>query len=433
MRRDKLKNKVCKKIEENKNEIIDIVQQIYNNPETGYKEKEATALVKNAFQTLKLKPEENIAVTGVKTSIGETDNEPHLAVLGELDALICRDHPDADSETGAVHACGHNNQIGIMLGVAFGLVKTNILNELEGQIDFMAVPAEEFIEIEYRDRLIEEGQLSYLGGKQELIKRGYFDDIDIAMLVHSLDVGDMKDVIVGPSGNGFIGKKIKFIGEESHAGGAPEEGINALNAAVLAINNINAQRETFKDSDKIRVHPVITKGGDVVNIVPSDVKMESYVRGSTVDSIFDANKKVNRAIQAGSDAIGGEVEIKDIPGYLPLINYETLMEIFTNNLEGLVPKDRVIKQKTFTGSFDMGDLSHIMPVLHPFFSGVSGGLHTRHFKIEDYELAIIKPAKALAKTIIDILIDKEKVLKQLNKPPYSKEEYLAILSKMESN
>ena len=213
MRVEKLKKRVCKKIEENKDEIIKVVKEIYNTPETGYKETKTTNIVKKSFNNLDLKPEDNIAITGVKATIGRQNNNPHLAVLGELDALICRDHPDADIITGAVHACGHNNQIGIMLGVAYGLIKANIFNELNGKIDFMAVPAEEFIEMDYRDDLIQTGEISFLGGKQELINRGYFDDIDLAMMVHSLDVGDMKDVIVGPTGNGFLGKKIQFIGQ----------------------------------------------------------------------------------------------------------------------------------------------------------------------------------------------------------------------------
>jgi metal-dependent amidase/aminoacylase/carboxypeptidase family protein len=161
--------------------------------------------------------------------------------------------------------------------------------------------------------------------------------------------------------------------------------------------------------------------------------MESYVRGRTVEAIFNANQKVNRAIQAGADAVGAEVEIKDIPGYLPLNNYANLLNLFEQNLEGIVPQERVIKEKSFAGSFDMGDLSHIMPTLHPFFSGVKGSLHSKNFQTVNYDQAVIKPAKALAKTIIDILIDKKNIFKQLKTPPYTKEEYLEILSNMESH
>ncbi len=112
--------------------------------------------------------------------------------MGELDAVICREHPDADPETGAVHACGHNIQTAAMLGVAFGLNDQSVLDQLAGQIEFMAVPAEEYVEIEYRLDLKENGEISYLGGKQEMIKRGHFDDIDISMMIHSMDLQDKK-------------------------------------------------------------------------------------------------------------------------------------------------------------------------------------------------------------------------------------------------
>lgn len=434
MERDEYKNKVCKKIEENKDEIIDLVKLIYDNPETGYKEQKTTAIIKTAFESLNLKTEENIAVTGIKASIGDYKKDKlHLAILGELDALICEDHPDRDIKTKAVHACGHNNQIGIMFGVAYGLIKSKIFKKLDAIIDFMAVPAEEYIEIDYRKNLIKKNRISYLGGKQELIKRGYFDDVDIAMMVHSLDVGDMKDVIVGPTGNGFITKKIGFIDKKPDTKTTLKEKIDILCKAILAINNINTRRKVIRDNDKKRVYPMNTKSGQVVNITFENNKITSYITGRTVQSILDANKKVNRVIEAKAAELKGEVEIEDLPGYLPLINYKTLMNIFAKNLDKLVPNKRVIQQKTFTGSFDMGDISHIMPALHPFFSGVSGGLHTKHFSIDDYELAVIKPAKALAKTIIDIIIDKEKVFDQLDKPPCFKKEYLGILNEMNSN
>ena len=123
----------------------------------------------------------------------------------------------------------------------------------------MAVPAEEFVELEYRESLRKKGQISYFGGKQELIHRGYFDDVDMSIMFHALDMGENK-ALIGPVSNGFIGKKVRFTGKESHAGSAPELGVNALNAATLAMMNIQVQRETFKDSDRVRVHPIITKG-----------------------------------------------------------------------------------------------------------------------------------------------------------------------------
>ncbi len=425
-----LKNKALENIEANKDKIIEIGEKIYNNPELGYKENFATDLVFDEMEQLGLNPEKSLAVTGCNGNLDTGKKGPKIAVMGELDAVICREHPDADPETGAVHACGHNIQTAAMLGVAFGLNDQSVLDQLAGQIEFMAVPAEEYVEIEYRLDLKENGEISYLGGKQEMIKRGHFDDIDISMMIHSMDLQDKK-VLISPSGNGFVGKKVQFTGKEAHAGGAPDQGINALNAAMLAINNINALRETFKDEDRIRVHPIITKGGDIVNIVPADVRMESYVRGRTIDALMEANKKVNNALRAGGMAIGADVDINDIPGYMPLLNDENLDDILHENTDGLVTEEEIVRGVSFTGSFDFGDITHIMPGLHPFIGGVEGDIHTRNFRMKDPETAYILSAKLMALTLIDLLVDDaaraNKVINQYE-PKLTKEEYLELLA-----
>jgi len=308
---------------------------------------------------------------------------------------------------------------------------TEAFNDLAGSVKFMAVPAEEYVELEYRYDLKNEGKIKYFGGKQELIKRGHLDDVDMAMMMHSLNLGEQGlKALLGPSGNGFVGKKVQFLGKESHAGSAPEEGVNALNAAMLSINNINAQRETFADEDKIRVHPIITKGGDIVNIVPADVRMESYVRGKNVEGIKDANKKVNRAIKSGAMAVGAEVKINDIPGYLPLLDKKELDDILLTNLSEFLDDEDIQNGGTFAGSFDFGDVSHLMPALHPFFGGIKGDLHTRNFELIDEELAYITPAKTLAMTVIDLLYDDGQTAKNIvenHEPALTKEEYIDLL------
>ena len=111
----------------------------------------------------------------------------------------------------------------------------------------MAVPAEEYVEIAYRLKLREEGKLHYLGGKQELIYTGAFDDINLAMMVHSAKGCPEPAVYMGESSNGFIGKTIQYLGQEAHAAEAPDQGVNALNAAMLGLMGIHALRETFRD------------------------------------------------------------------------------------------------------------------------------------------------------------------------------------------
>ncbi|PLX31784.1 MAG: amidohydrolase, partial [Clostridiales bacterium] len=211
-----LKQKVCEVIDENRDRIIGIGEEIFSNPELGYKEYKATELIAREFQKLGLNPEKNIAVTGVRARVNETKNGPTIAVLGELDSVICVEHGAADPKTGAVHACGHHIQAASLMGAAIGLVASNAIGELDGELDFMAVPAEEFVELEFRGKLRDEGKISYFGGKQELIKRGYFDDVDMSIMMHALNMPKEKKVIVGAVGNGFIGKNVNFIGKEAH-------------------------------------------------------------------------------------------------------------------------------------------------------------------------------------------------------------------------
>src|SRR5215212_5021865 len=136
--------------------------------------------------------------------------------------------------------------------------------------------------------------------------------------------------------NGLLAKYVRFLGRAAYAGGAPHQGINALNAATLALSAIHFQRETFRDQDSIRVHPIITRGGDVVNIVPSEARMETFVRGRNLEAYVDAARKVDRALRAGAYAIGASVEITKLSGYAPFANDPQMAEVFKANALALV-------------------------------------------------------------------------------------------------
>ena len=119
-----------------------------------------------------LEPREGVAITGVVARLDTGRPGPHIAIMGELDSLIVPEHRLADPETGAAHVCGHNIQIGNMLAAAVGLSNPTILEKLNGSVTFMAVPAEEYIEIEYREGLRDSGDIEFLSGKQEFIRLG---------------------------------------------------------------------------------------------------------------------------------------------------------------------------------------------------------------------------------------------------------------------
>ncbi len=434
MNKQAMKEKLCAAIDARRDEIIAIGTKIFEKPELGYKEAFAADVVKQTFADLGLEYRSEIALTGVRAEMKGRDSKVKVAVLGELDAVVCPEHPHADPLTGAAHSCGHNAQVAGMLGVAMALKDTGLMDELDGDVAFMAVPAEEFVELEYRNKLRNEGKIQFLGGKQELIALGEFDDIDVTMMFHSA-TGERK-IAIGGGSNGFIGKLIKYIGKEAHSGGAPHLGINALNAAMLGLMGIHAQRETFQDKDHIRVHPIITKGGDLVNIVPADVRMETYVRGTEMDAIIDASAKVDRALRAGAYAVGAEVEIVQLPGYLPRYQADALNDMFYENAVALVGEDEVSLGGHGAGSSDIGDVSAIMPTIHPYVGGVTGQGHASDYAIADPELAYIVPTKLMAMGLVDLLVDGAAGVAKCQadfQPLYTKETYLQMWADLLNN
>ena len=435
MNKQELKQKLISQIDNDRDLILTIGKAIYQNPETGYKEHKTTKILTDAFEDLGLKVERNIAVTGCRAVLNEKKSGPKIAVMGELDSVICHDHPDCDKNTGAMHACGHNIQTSVMYGVAAALIHSNILDQLDGQLDFMAVPAEEYIQLDFREDLKNKGEIHYYSGKAELTYRGAFDDVDVCMMVHNFPIA-ANGYKVAPinSGTGFIGKRIDFIGKEAHAGGAPWDGINALNMASIAINSMNIQRETFKDSDNVRLHQIITKGGDIVNVVPSDVRMETCVRAMNLPALKDANNKINRCVQGAAIAMGGHAKISDSPGQMPLNSDKNMAQIFENNAKLFYKPQEILPFLNSTASFDMGDLSLFMPVLHGITSGIEGGLHSRDYRIINEEDAYITPVKIMACTIVDLLYDGAKEANRIKsdfRPVMSKEEYLKYLKETE--
>jgi len=424
---EELKSKVRKAIRKRAKEITQIGDHIFKHPELGFKEFETAKLVQRTFKDLGLKYESEVAITGVIADLKGNAKGPTISVMGELDSVLCYAHPYADKTTGAVHACGHNAQVAAMLGAAMGFVDAKIMNQLPGTVSLMAVPAEEYVEMEYRLKLRDEGKLKFFGGKQEFIRLGKMNNVDMTVKHHSGSGKLQRKVEVAGTNNGFVGKAIRYVGKEAHAGGAPDKGINALNAAMLGIMGIHTLRETFRDDDHIRVHPIITRGGDLVNIIPADVRIETYVRGKTTDAILKASKKVNRALKGSATTVGAKVEIQEIPGYLPLKNEPEMSKIFAENAKRILGRGGVKQGEHKTGSTDTGDISAIMPAIEPTIYGATGTGHGSDYMMTDKEMCYIIPAELMAMTVIDLLWDDaanaRRIMKSF-KPEIKKQDYV---------
>jgi amidohydrolase len=430
MTRNEIKQRVYAAIDKRAEEIIGLGEQIRQQPELGFKEVKTARLVEETLGRLGLSPKSGLALTGVRADVaGRAGDGPTFALLGELDGLVVTGHPVADPQTGAAHACGHNAQVAGLLGAAMGLLDSQAFDHLAGRVVFFAVPAEEYGDIEWRVTQARAGRLEFLGGKPELLRLGHFDDVDLSMMIHMTSRPEDGKTGVPASNNGCIVKTIRYVGRASHAGGAPHQGINALYAAQIGLAAINAIRETFRDEDTIRVHPIITHGGSQVNVIPGEVRLETYVRGRTVEAILDANKKVDRAFRAGALALGAKVEIETLPGYMPMTCDATMARMYRENWVPVVGEANYRQIGHRTGSTDMGDLSMIMPVLHPYMGGATGSGHGADYQIVDRPFAYLGIAKGLAGMVVDLLADgaagSREVLKSA-RPPMTREQYLTF-------
>ncbi|MGI6537016.1 MAG: amidohydrolase [Caldicoprobacterales bacterium] len=384
--------KLMKSVDKHRELILSAERHIWKNPETGYKEWKTSAYLEAEFEKLGYDLVKPGDIPGFYTTLDTGRPGPCILVFGELDSLICEDHQEADPETKAVHACGHNAQCAALLGLAAALKEDGVLDGLSGSIRLCAVPAEELIETDFREKLRQKGTIKYFGGKVEFLYRGYFNDVDMAFMFHTTN--NKVHFSATRGSNGAIVKNINYKGVAAHAGGSPHQGINALYAANLGMQAINSIRETFRDLDRVRVHPIITRGGAAVNAIPNDVLMESYVRGADLDVIREVNDKVNRALAGAAASIGARLHLSDRPGFSPLINDKNLLKVAEEAMKEVAPAGEIsITDNWGTGCTDMGDISAVMPAIHPYAGGSEGLSHGNDYRIADPEKACVNSAK----------------------------------------
>ena len=408
--------------------VLEAERELWAHPETGFKEWFAHKYMAERFEaagyTLKLAGN----IPGFYTELDTGKPGPKILILAELDSLLCATHPEADPETGAVHACGHHAQMAALLGLALALKEPGALDGLSGSIKLCVVPAEELIETGWREELRKQGIIRYYGGKVEFLYRGYFDDVDLAFMIHTSGRGAFG---YNRGSNGCVVKNITYKGKAAHAGGSPAYGINALYAANLGMQAANALRETFRDEEHIRFHPIVTAGGVAVNASPDKVTMESYVRGATVEAIIRENRKINRALAGAAAAMGANVELCDRPGYTPLANDPTLLEVAHRAMAAIAGEDKVWQGDWATGCTDMGDLSAVMPAIHPYAGGAAGTGHGADYRIEDPTAACVNSAKCqllMTRLLLENGAAEAKRVVAEAKPRYaSKADYFAMM------
>lgn len=428
---DKTGQRILDRIDAHKDQIIAFAEDIAAHPEPGYEEVRTAKKAAEFLKDLGYEVTEHLARTGVKGSTEKKDG-PTLTVIGELDAIGCHSHPKADPVTGVAHACGHHAQMAAMIGCAIAMADSEIQEQLSGNLNFLAVPAEEYIDADKRARLKKEG-IEFCCGKSEMIRTGVFDDTDIALTTHVHMVPVEEDFYLGnPACNGYSAERVTVRGKAAHGAIDPWNGVNALSITTSAIQMMGLMRETFREEDHVRLHNVIRKAGDVINSVPDEAIVETKVRAASLDKIREITEMVNRAYAGSAYAFGGKIELEKLQGYMPIIP-RAADSALIEAAEDLGLDYRTVRKGDFNNACtDVGDLSHLVPVVNFTFKGFEGKLHGADFKITDPEKAYILPAKLLALTIYNLLKDGGQEAKKITEsytPVFDKESYIQYVKR----
>ena len=383
MATDTLKTIAAAAIDGCKQDLFQLSNEIWKNPELCYEEYKAHELLTNFLEKKGFTVERSY--TGIKTAFRATfgSGRPNICVICEYDAL---------PEIG--HACGHN--LIAEAGAAAGLGLKAVLESSgapEGRVTVMGTPAEE-------------GG----GGKVLLIENGAFEDVDLAMMVHPAP-----QEIVIPKVLAISQLNVTYTGKAAHAAAFPWEGVNALDAAVMAYTSISVLRQQMKPT--WRVHGIISNGGVKPNIIPEKSAMEYYIRAPTAAELTTFISKAVACFEAAATATGCQVEIKTpvvcgrtVRSYLEIISNATLADLYAANLTTLGVKYTLVDD--FPGSTDMGNVSYVVPSIHPVYTiGVGTAVnHTSDFtKISNTPQAhsqTLTAGKAMAYTAIDVLSTK---------------------------
>lgn len=399
MERDDISKEIKSMIEQNRDGILRLGRELFHCPEPGFKEVKSNQILTSFLFQNGIPCRNDIAVTGIRADIGNGDG-CHIALAADMDALLIK----KGEETCSIHSCGHSIQTAVMAYVLKMLKDSGLAERLGGSVSFIATPAEEFIDLDYRRELVRQGKIRYMSGKQNMIADGVFDDIDCVLSMHiNGDQGTLFDV--GSTLAGFMVKRAVFLGEASHSGAAPHLGRNALHGASLCMDAIAYMKDQFPKEAGLQIHPVLTACSGGVNIIPDEAVLESYIRANTLDELLTAGEKFDRCAVHCAEALGLSCRIENETGYMPLKQSDEINAVVYKNMKELCREDQIVKNVVSGASGDVGDLGYLLPTVQFGFSGVKGRIHSTQFQVEDEENAYIRTAQLVMQTVCDLLQD----------------------------
>lgn len=381
---------IDKTVEDKVEVYKEIALQIHGNPEVSNYEYLASKLLSE--QLIKEGFDVKLDVAGHRTGFDARykSKKPGLTVVfyAEYDAL-----------PGIGHACGHN-----LFGATSSLAAVGlkaIIDEAGGEVRVYGTPGEE-------------------GGengsaKGSFVREGFFDDVDIALGVHP---GYEHGLTTPSLANDPV--DVEFFGKSSHASGAPEKGVNALDAIIQVYNASNALRQHL--TDDVRIHGVITNGGAAANVVPDYASARFYLRAKSRPILTDLYIKFERIVKGAALQTGAEYKFglfqNSVDNIVPTPLFDEVYEKHLNRYGEFISRDR---SKKGSGSSDVGNISQVVPTIHPsirianeYIAGHS--IEFREASRSDLGLRSIGlGAKVLAHTALDIILNSalfERIKKQ---------------------
>lgn len=361
--------------------IKHIADKIYQNPELGYKELQTKETIMAALKQFNPVIEfEEFSTTGFKTSLGGEGKDLHIAFIAELDAVYAPTHKYADENTGAAHNCGHYTQVAIALALYNYLFQSEVYKKYDFKLSFVFVPAEEYLDLEYREHLMKENTITHYGGKPEAMKLGIFDDIDVGICVHAIGGEfEKRTVEVNCDLAGFLYKYNKFKGKATHAGFDPFSSKNAYSMSTLFNVALGLSRQQLKDSEQVRINPIVMDSDMSTNVIPNHITVGTDLRSKTVEYMREVAIKLDDAAKGSAQSLQGEVDITTQMGYLPFNQNrylsEFVMEAFKENDE----IDEILNNNAISAAGDIGDLSFMIPCIQVGYSGFTGTIHGDDF------------------------------------------------------
>ena len=376
-----LKTTVTDKIDSHHRQLGELSLKIHSNPELGFHEVKAVTwltqyLKENGFS---IEPGICELPTAFRGSYGQ--GKPVIAILAEYDAL-----PDIG------HACGHNLIAASAVGAA--VASKSAVDQFGGSVLVIGTPAEELY-----------------GGKIIMANRGAFNNPDVVMMVHpGIHNTATTETLACQA------LEVEFLGKAAHAAAQPEAGINALEAMLQSFTSINSLRQHIKA--KARIHGIITDGGQAANIVPTHSAGSFLVRAEDDTYLNELKQKVLNCFIGAATTTGARLEYRwgDVY-YAPLRNNLTLAQLFRQNMQSLGRKVNLSNPDNAFGSTDIGNVSQLVPSIHPFVAIATKEIatHSPQFASAATSEAgiqgLLDAAKALAMTVVDLVANPEIIAK----------------------